>query len=104
MEIFGYISAILFFVAYLPQLVRTYRRRTVEDISISMWIFTLCAYLSGLVYGISLSKDPLILSYALGTSCTVLMIVMYYLYRDPQKDRAERIIRQVLKEFRRKLK
>ena len=102
MEWFGYISAVCFFIAYLPQLWRTYKLKTVDDISIWMWGLTLVAYISGLAYGVYLGKEPLVLSYLLGMGCTILMIVMYTLYEDPRKDYVRKIVRDILKDVRRK--
>lgn len=102
MELFGYISAICFFVGYLPQLWRTYKLRSVDDISVWMWVLTLIAYLSGLTYGIWLDKWPLILSYLLGLSCTVLMLIMYHMWYDPRKDAVRKEVDNFIKDARRK--
>ena len=85
-EYFGYISALCFFLGYIPQLVRTYRLKTVDDISVEMWWLTFAAYSTGLVYGIWLGKTPLLLSYTLGFCCTTLMLVMYYIYISRSKE------------------
>jgi uncharacterized protein with PQ loop repeat len=103
-EIFGYISAMCFFLGYIPQLVRTYRLQTVDDISVWMWLLTLMAYISGGAYGIWLGKWPLIISYALGLYCTIMMLMMYYLYRDPRKDKIRTIVRGFLRDSKRRFK
>lgn len=104
METLGYISALCFFIGYIPQLVRTYRLKSVDDISLWMWVITLLAYASGLSYGIYLNKNALILSYTLGLGCTAFMLLMYSLYRDPRKDKARRIVAGFISESQRKLK
>jgi MtN3 and saliva related transmembrane protein len=100
MELFGYISAICFFIGYIPQLWRTYRLKSVDDISMWMWLVTLLAYVSGLIYGFQLNKLPLIISYLLGISCVVTMLSMYFTYRDVGKDRIRRLVRNFIKESR----
>lgn len=102
MEWFGYISAVGFFIAYIPQLVRTYRLKSVDDISLWMWVLTLGAYMSGLIYGLGLGEEPLILNYMIGVCCTLMMLLMYFLYRDPRKDEVRNIVAREIKALRRK--
>lgn len=102
-DIFGYVSGICFFVGYIPQLLRTYRLKSVDDLSTPMWVLTLIAYLAGFVYGVELGRAPLILSYSLGMGCTILMLTMITLYRDPRKDQIRNKVRDFLAEARRNL-
>jgi len=102
-EAFGYISALCFSLCYLPQIIRTYRRKTVEDVSVWMWILQGAAYTTGFVYGASLHSKPLILNYGIGLGYTWIWLYLWWVYRDPAKDQAARIIRDVLKESKRRL-
>ena len=104
MELFGYASAALFFLAYLPQLYRTYKLKKVDDISVWMWVLILGAHLTGLTYGVWLDKEPLIVGYLLGLNCTGMMIVMHCLYKDPRPDHARRMAKKIIKDMMRRLK
>jgi MtN3 and saliva related transmembrane protein len=67
--IVGFIAAILTTVAFVPQIVRVWRTRSVQDISLSMYtLFTLGVVL-WLVYGILIYSWPIIFA-----NCVTLLL------------------------------
>lgn len=89
MEFFGWISALCFSLCYLPQIVRTWRKETVSDISVWMWVLQGGAYMSGLVYGLALEQAPLVFNYGLGLVYTVVWLGLWFKFRggsDETKD------------------
>lgn len=99
MEWAGWISAAAFSACYLPQLWKTWRLKSVEDISVWMWIIQGVAYLSGLMYGAWLDKWPLILNYSLGLLYTYIWLLMWIQFRDPRKEAIRKEVRQMLREL-----
>jgi MtN3 and saliva related transmembrane protein len=72
----GMVAAVLTTVAFLPQVIRTWRTRSTSDISLGMFV----AYVTGialwLVYGLMIRDVPLIASNAvtLVLSGTILLL------------------------------
>ena len=103
-EVFGWIATVLFFLSYIPQLVRTYQLKTVDDISAPMWWALVVAYGSLLIYGAHLQSDAIVVNASLGLSCVLLMLRMYYFYRDPRKEVNRKIVAGFIKDSQRKFK
>lgn len=103
-EIWGWLSAVLFGISYLPQLIRTYRLKSVDDISVGLWWMCFGAYVSLLIYGICLEKTALIFNAFFGLSCVSVMLIMYYSYNDSRKEEVRKIVRDTLKELKRRNK
>lgn len=81
MEIFGYTSALCFIISYLPQIYKTYRRKTIQDMSFSLWALCLFAYITGFIYGCWLGKLPLMLSYGVGGMLNAIILMQWFYYR-----------------------
>lgn len=103
-EICGWISALCFVFCYIPQIIRTHRLKSVDDISI--WLFILCviAYSAGIIYGVGLNQVPLIFNYTVGLLLATIIVWQYYIYRDPRKDHIRQTVADFLQDVRRKLK
>ena len=74
-EWLGCISTACFTVSYLPQLVRTYRTRTVEGISPAYWTIVVVGYVTGLGYILPMQDRFLTLTYGVGFICALAMWV-----------------------------
>jgi len=103
-EICGWISSIGFILCFIPQIVRTWRLKSVDDISMWVYILLFIAYGFSTIYGVNLNEWPLICKDLIGLSLSWLMIVMFYMYRNPQKDYVRKIVAEFLHDVRRKLK
>lgn len=103
-ETCGWAATVLFFISYFPQLIRTYKLKTVDDISAPMWWVLIAAYSCLFTYGISLNSNAIMVNALLGFNCTGFMLVMYYLYRDPRKDRIRKIVVGFIKDSQRRFK
>lgn len=68
-------------VANLPQTVKIVRRKSCEDISLTTYLMLLPGAAVWLLYGISLSNFPLIISNLIGVLATLSVIVVYYIYK-----------------------
>ena len=77
----GYASAICFSLCYLPQIIKTYRVKTVDDISIWLWILSLTAYIFGGLYGILINKIPLVVNYGAGFLFNSIIIGQWIWYK-----------------------
>ena len=81
MELIGWIATIAFGACYWPQLYRSYKLKTVGDISVWAWILQFIGYVAGLFYGTLLHQWPLLVGYFHGLLCTIAFLLMYLKYR-----------------------
>lgn len=79
--IFGILAGILFGMTYIPQLIRSYKSKSVGDISIGSWLIQVMAYICGILYSICIHQSILLFGYGWGLFCTLLFVSMYFLYR-----------------------
>jgi MtN3 and saliva related transmembrane protein len=78
----GYIAGFLTTLAFVPQVVRAYRTRSVNDLS-WIWLFI---FISGLfmwlTYGLVLNDWPMILANSLTISLCLLLMLMKLRYKN----------------------
>lgn len=77
----GYAAAVCTTVAFVPQLLRVWQRRTARDISLSMFLVFSIGELFWLLYGIFIHSLPVILANAI-TLLLALAILTLKLYFD----------------------
>tara|TARA_B100000212_G_C27121020_1_gene424884 strand:+ start:204 stop:470 length:267 start_codon:yes stop_codon:yes gene_type:complete len=61
-EFFGYFAAILTTLAFLPQLIKTFKTKKAEDVSLITLIMFLTGVLSWIIYGYKISSTPILLA------------------------------------------
>ena len=77
----GWLATVCFASCYVPQLIRTLKRKEVGDISVWSWVIQIFGYVIGLVYGAQLHQAPLLVGYGWGLLCTFVFLFMYWRYR-----------------------
>jgi uncharacterized protein with PQ loop repeat len=83
MNIFGIISALLFSFCYVPQILKLYKQKKTDGISIGMYWICIIAYLSGIIYVYSKYGIDIILfmNYILGGTLCSITMMYYYKYK-----------------------
>jgi MtN3 and saliva related transmembrane protein len=76
----GLIAGAITSMGFIPQLVKGYRTKKLDDISYYMPAVLAVGMFLWLIYGIVLAKLPIIAANAFGASCSVLLIVMKKMY------------------------
>jgi len=76
----GLVAGAITSMGFLPQLVRGYRTKKLDDISYYMPAVLALGMLLWLFYGVLLQEIPIIAANAFGGSCSVLLIVMKKMY------------------------
>ena len=61
-EFFGYFAAILTTLAFLPQLIKTIKTKTAEDVSLLTLIMFLTGVFSWIIYGYKISSAPILIA------------------------------------------
>jgi len=80
----GYLATIfgsLMSLSYWPQIYKIYKRKSVADISILMYLIFFPGILIWLLYGISMSSLPLIIANGIGIVGVMVIITQYVIYK-----------------------
>ncbi|WP_324025096.1 SemiSWEET transporter [Maribacter sp. BPC-D8] len=80
-EILGLVAATLTTAAYVPQVYKTWKNKSVEDISLTMYTVLLVGVLLWLLYGISINSLPVILANGITSTLLILMIIIKFKYK-----------------------
>lgn len=81
MQLLGWLTTLAFSVCYWPQLYRSFKRKSVGDVSVITWILQAVGYALGISYGLWLGQMPLIFGYIHGLICSLIWLGMYWRYR-----------------------
>ena len=79
-EILGAVAGTLTTVAFLPQVVRLWRRRSARDLSLA-WIVTFTSGVAlWLAYGIALASRPILIANAV--TLGLMLLILYFKLRE----------------------
>ena len=70
----GLVAAFCTTIAFIPQVVRTWKSRSTEDISLGMFVFYAIGIFAWLVYGVLIGDLPLIASNGVTFLLSVIML------------------------------
>lgn len=74
-NIIGYIAAIFLSVLFIPQVVKTYRTKNVQGISLIFLILEVITCILFITYGILIKAVPVIVANCTALLCNILLIV-----------------------------
>jgi MtN3 and saliva related transmembrane protein len=77
----GWTQTILFSIVLIPQIIKTWKIKKVDEISILVFILSLIANIIALWYAILITQPPLIFKYITGGILCFIYIVVFYYYR-----------------------
>ena len=77
----GYLAAALTTVAFIPQVLHTWRLRSAQGVSTSMYVIFTIGVALWLLYGVLLGAWPLIVSNAITLALALCILVMAIRYR-----------------------
>ena len=60
-DIIGYLGGIFIMISFVPQVIKSYKTKSVEDLSIWMIIATLVGTVFWLMYGVLIYSKPIII-------------------------------------------
>lgn len=79
----GLAAGTLTTIAFVPQVLKTWRTRSAEDISILMFLLFTCGVLLWLLYGIALHAAPIIIANAITLLLALTVILLKLRYSKP---------------------
>jgi len=80
-EFIGYLAGFIAMVSFLPQVVKTLRSRSAQDISLAMLFLTFLTNILYLIYGIALKLTPIIVMLSIMTVIVLLQIALTIKFR-----------------------
>ena len=80
-EVAGFIANISSNVAFIPQIVKSYRRKQVEDVSIGMFTVLFCTQICWIVYAIPIGAKNLWISSLIEIALLLPLFVMWFFYK-----------------------
>lgn len=87
-NLLGTVAGTLTTIAFVPQVLKTWRTRSGDDISTGMFLLFATGVLLWLLYGIALSATPIIIanSITLVLALTIILLKMRYQKRDAAQE------------------
>ena len=84
-EIFGYVALITAIVGLMPQVIKSYKTRSTDDISMVMLINYFVGSFAWIVHGLSVNDNFVVWSNILGGTVSVISIIQKLKYDDKYK-------------------
>lgn len=76
----GFLAGTLTTIAFIPQLVRIWRRRSAEDVSLAMFLIFTSGVLLWLWYGVLIGSWPIILTNSVTAALAAVILVLKVRY------------------------
>ena len=76
MDLLGYLAAIFSVGSFVPQVVKTWRTRSAEDLSWAMLFAHIAGMLLWLVYGVMVAAPPIIVANAVAVLLDVALVIL----------------------------
>ena len=80
-QILGMAAGSISAITFLPQVIKTWRTKSAEDISMLMFTFATISVVMWLIYGIILKDIPIIYTNSLVLICSLIMLYFKYRFR-----------------------
>ena len=80
LELFGLIAGAITSMGFIPQLIRGYRTKKLEDISYYMFAILAVGMTLWFIYGFLIEALAVMLANAFGVSCCFILIIMKKMY------------------------
>ena len=81
-ELLGYIAAFCTTVAFVPQVIKTYKSKSAASLSLGMFLFFTGGVLLWLTYGIMINEYPIIVANIVTLILAAILIYFKLRYKD----------------------
>ncbi len=61
-DLFGFMAALLTTIAFLPQLYKTWKTRSADDVSLIMLILFIIGLICWIIYGLKINSTPILVA------------------------------------------
>jgi len=80
-EVLGLIAATLTTISFMPQVYKTWKTKSTEGLSLTMYLILFIGVVLWLIYGIHLKSLPVILANGKTSLLTFFLIIMKFKYK-----------------------
>lgn len=80
-SVFGWIASGITVIYKLPQIIKLYKTKKSDDLSISSFIIQFIGYIFYILHGISIADYPVIFMGSGASLENLIIIIMYYCYK-----------------------
>ena len=86
LQILGMTAGSISAITFLPQVIKTWKTKSANDISLLMFTFATISVIMWLIYGIILEDIPIIYTNSLVLVCSLIMLYFKYRFRTKPAD------------------
>ncbi|MGZ5286891.1 MAG: SemiSWEET family sugar transporter [Flavisolibacter sp.] len=86
LQILGMTAGSISAITFLPQVIKTWKTKSANDISLLMFTFATISVIMWLIYGIILEDIPIIYTNSLVLVCSLIMLYFKYRFRVKPSD------------------
>ena len=79
--VFGWIASGITVIYKLPQIIKLYKTKKSDDLSITSFIIQFIGYIFYILHGISINDLPVIFMGSCASFENLILIIMYYIYK-----------------------
>ena len=80
-DLFGFLAAVLTTIAFLPQVMKTWRRKTAEDVSVIMLIMFITGLICWIVYAIQINSLPVLFANIITFILNMAILILKLIFR-----------------------
>jgi|GEM_PF-4804730 len=92
--VLGFVANIMSNIAFIPQIVRSFRRKSVDDVSIGMFTVLFTTQLCWIGYSIPIHARQLWISSATEIVLLIPVFILYVMYKTPRKKKVANRVQQ----------
>tara|TARA_B100001250_G_C19688150_1_gene739020 strand:- start:173 stop:430 length:258 start_codon:yes stop_codon:yes gene_type:complete len=81
-DFFGFSAAFLTTIAFLPQLLRTYKTKSAEDVSILMLLMFIVGLLFWIIYAVQVNALPVLIANVVTLILNASILILKLMYRN----------------------
>lgn len=80
-DIIGFTAGALTLINMLPQVIKSYRTKSVEDVSFLMVLIFALSMVLWTIYGVMIKSMPIIIADAVGFLISLVQIILMFIYK-----------------------
>tara|TARA_B100000945_G_scaffold233937_1_gene190228 strand:- start:150 stop:422 length:273 start_codon:yes stop_codon:yes gene_type:complete len=79
-DLFGFLAALLTTIAFLPQLYKTWKTKSADDVSLIMLLLFIIGLICWIIYGLKINSIPIILANIITFIFNFLILILKITY------------------------
>ena len=85
-DLFGFSAALLTTIAFLPQLYKTWKTRSADDVSLIMLILFISGLICWIIYGLKIHSIPILIANLVTFIFNFLILILKITYSERKKE------------------